>query len=180
MKYLFCMILLSAGSILRAQDQYPSPEYNNYPYFFNKSTKQLVALEKTSATITTKAKALGYGGVSSQYVIEGNASTVKIPGADTTEFIVTGGNAMMDPSQMLSLYPLDASKRQRSAVMMQGKGLLGKNKEAGKISLLVKKNNDRYVLVVPVKLEPGEYAFINIVGGGGMNQTFEAFCFSVK
>jgi hypothetical protein len=94
--------------------------------------------------------------------------------------MVTGGNAMADLSQTLSLYLLGVNKRQRSAVMMQGKGLFGKNKEAGKIAYLVKKINDRYVLVVPVKLEPGEYAFINMLGGGGMDQTYDAFCFSVK
>jgi hypothetical protein len=182
MKYLLCIILLIGSMGLLAQDQYPSPEYANHPYFFDKGTKKLTALEKSSAKMSTKVKALGYGGMSSQYVIEGGSSAVNIPSADTIEFVVTGGNTMMDPSQMFALYPLDANKRQRSAVMMQGKGLLGKNKKAEKISCLLKKVNDKYVLVVPVKLEPGEYAFINTMpsGGSGYDQAYDAYCFAVK
>lgn len=182
MKCLFFLIVLMATNSLRAQDQYPNPEYANHPYFFDKNTKQLTALEKSSAKMSTKVKALGYGGMTSQYVIDGNTSSVNVPVADTTEFVVTGGNQMMDPSQMFSLYPLDANKRQRSAVMAQGKGLLGKNKQAEKISCLLKKINDKYVLVVPARLEPGQYAFINSMpaGGSAMDRTFDAFCFSVK
>ena len=182
MKQLLCIIFFAGAMQVQAQDQYPSPEYANHPYFFDKSNKQLTALEKSSAKISTKIKALGYGGMSSQYVIEGGSSAVNIPSADTTEFVVTGGNQLMDPSQMFSLYPLDAGKKQRAAVLAQGKGLLGKNKQAEKISCLLKKVNDKYVLVVPVKLEPGQYAFINTMpsGGGGMDQTFDAYCFAVK
>ncbi len=168
------------AAMLHAQDQYPNPEFANHPYFFDKSTKQLTALEKSTAKISTKVKALGYGGMSTQYVIEGGTSSISIAVADTTEFVVTGGNAMMDPSQMMSLYLLDACKRQRSAVMAQAKCLLVKKKEAGKISCLLNKINDKYVLVVPMKLEPGEYAFINQVGGSGMDQSYDAYCFSVK
>lgn len=182
MKYLFPLLLLVVAFEVRAQDQYPNPEYANHPYFFDKNTKQLTALEKSSAKMSTKVKALGYGGMSSQYVIDGNTSSVNLPVADTTEFVVTGGNTMMDPSQMFSLYPLDANKRQRSAVMAQGKGLLGKNKQAEKISCLLKKVKDQYVLVVPARLEPGQYAFISTMpaGGSGMAQTFDAYCFSVR
>src|SRR5690349_2345804 len=103
MKYLFSIMLLAGVLRLQAQD-YPSPEYANHPYFFDKGTKQLTALEKSSAKISSKVKALGYGGMSTQYVIEGGSSAVNIPSADTIEFVVTGGNAMMDPSQMFSLY----------------------------------------------------------------------------
>lgn len=180
MKCLLCFILAFSAVALRAQEAYPRPEFANHPYFFNKDTKQLTALEKSSAKIATKVKALGYGGMSTNYVIDGNTSTVNIPVADTTEFVVTGGNTMMDPSQMLSLYLLSANKKQRSAVMAQGKGVFGKKQQAGKISCLLKKINDTYVLVVPMKLEPGEYAFINMMNsGGGMEQSFDAYCFSV-
>jgi hypothetical protein len=177
----FIWFFMIAGT-LKAQDQYPSPEYANHPYFFDKSTKQITALEKSSAKISTKMKALGYGGTSIQYVIDGNTSSLSIPGGDTTEFVITGGNTMMDPSQMLSLYLLDANKKQRSAVMAQGKGLFGKKPEAGKITCLLKKFNDKYVLVVPQKLPPGQYAFINMVGGsgGGMDASYDAYCFMIK
>jgi hypothetical protein len=182
MKYLLCIIFIAGIMRLQAQDIYPSPEFANHPYFFDKGSKQLTALEKSSAKISSKVKALGYGGMSTQYVIEGGSSAVNIPSADTIEFVVTGGNIMMDPSQMFALYELDAKKNQRSAVMAQGSGLLGKNKKKEKISCLLKKVNDKYVLVVPVKLEAGQYAFINTVpsGGGGMDQTFDAYCFAVK
>lgn len=183
MKYLFFIICLATVAGLQAQEQYPSPEYANHPYYFDKTTKQITALEKSTAKIATRVKALGYGGMSSQYVIDGNASAMNIPVADTTEFVVTGGNAMMDPSQMMSLYSLATNKRQRSATLAQGGGLLGgKNKQAEKISCLLKKINDKYVLVVPVKLEPGQYAFINTMpaSGGGMDQSYDAYCFAVK
>ena len=172
-------MLLIAASELHAQDQYPRPEFANQPYYFDKSSKQLTALERSTAKISTRVKALGYGGMSTQYVIEGSTSPVSISPGDTSEFVVNGGNAMMDPSQMMSLYLLDANKRQRSATVAQAKGLFGKKQEAGKISCLLKKVNDYYVLVVPAKLEPGQYAFINMVGGSGMDQSYDAYCFSV-
>lgn len=183
MKYLLSVILLAGTMSTMAQDQYPKPEFANHPYYFDKSSKQLTALEKTTAKISSKMKALGYGGMSSQYVIDGTESSMSIAVADTIEFVVTGGNMMMDPSQMMSLYSLDVSKKQRAAVVSQSKGRFGgKNKQAEKISCLLKKEGDKYVLVVPVKLEPGQYAFINSMpsGGGGMDQSFDAYCFAVK
>lgn len=179
MKYLLCIAWLFAANTARTQDEYPNPSYANHPYFFDKSTKQLTALEKSSAKVSTKVKVLGLGGMSSQYVIEGNTSTVNVPVADTTEFVVTGSSNFADPSQMMSLYMLDVNKKQRSAVMAEAK-YFGKNKEAGKINCLLKKINDKYVLVVPVKLAPGQYAFINSMGGGGMDQQYDAYCFTVR
>lgn len=181
MRYLFPLMLLLAAFTAHAQDQYPNPEFANHPYYFDKSTKQLTALEKSSAKIATKVKALGYGGMSSNYVIDGSASSVTVPVADSMEFVITGGNQLRDPSQMMSLYLLDANKKQRMAAMVQAKGLFGKNKEAGKITCLLKKINDKYVLVVPVKLQPGQYAFINMVGGGGGagGISYDAYCFAV-
>jgi len=182
MRYLFSLLFLVMAFIVRAQDQYPSPEFANHPYYFDKGTKKLTALEKSSAKIATRVKALGYGGMSSNYVIDGNTSSVIVPVADSMEFVVTGGNQMMDPSQMMSLYLLDANKKQRTAVVAQAKGLFGKNKEAGKITCLLKKINDKYVLVVPVKLQPGQYAFINLMGGGGGagDISYDAYCFAVR
>ena len=107
---------------------------------------------------------------------------MSVPVTDSMEFVVTGGNHLMDPSQMMSLFLLDAGKKQRTAVMAQAKGLFGKKAEAGKITCLLKKINDKYVLVVPVKLQPGQYAFINLVGGGGggTEVNYDAYCFAVK
>jgi hypothetical protein len=157
MKCLFSVLLFVAALTVRAQDQYPNPEFANHPYFFDKSTKQLTALEKSAARIATRMKALGYGGMSSSYVIDGNTSSVTVPTGDSIEFVVTGGNQLMDPSQMMSLFLLDANKKQRTAVMSQAKGLFGKKQEAGKITCLLRKINDKYVLVVPVKLQPGQW-----------------------
>lgn len=180
MKSTIFIILLLAASWLRAQDAYPRPEFANQPYYFDKSSKQLTALEKSTAKIASKVKVLGYGGVSTQYVIEGSSASVSIASSDSAEFVITGGNNFMDPSQMMSLYLLDANKRQRTAVLSQSKGLFGKKQEAGKITCLLRKINDYYVLVVPVKLEAGQYAFINLVGGSGMDQSYDAYCFTVK
>jgi hypothetical protein len=182
MKCIVSLLLLVVAFTVRAQDQYPSPEFANHPYYFDKGTKQLTALEKSSAKIATKMKALGYGGMSSNYVIDGNTSSVTVPVADSMEFVVTGGNQIMDPLQMMSLFLLDANKKQRTAVMSQAKGLFGKKQEAGKITCLLKKINDKYVLVVPVKLQPGQYAFINLIGGGGGGTeiSYDAYCFAVR
>lgn len=180
MKYYFSILLLCMANMLCAQDQYPSPEFTNHPYYFDKGTRQLTALEKSSAKISTRVKALGYGGMSQNYVIEGGASAVTVPVADSIEFVVTGGNQMMDPSQMMTLFLLDAGKKQRTAVMAQAKGLFGKKQEAGKITCLLKKINDKYVLVVPVKLQPGQYAFINMMSASGADMTYDAYCFAIR
>src|SRR6266700_2396112 len=104
MKYIYCITaLIISSNLLHAQTSYPKPEFSNLPYYFNKNTQQLVMLEKTTATVKNKTKLLGYGGSSSQYVIDGEKSNVSIQGADSIEFVMAGSGtmSMMDPSQMV-------------------------------------------------------------------------------
>ena len=126
MRYLFSLLLLVIAFSVCAQEQYPNPEFANHPYYFDKGTKQLTALEKSSAKIATKVKELGYGGMSSNYVIEGNTSSVTVPVTDSMEFVITGGNQMMDPSQMMSLYLLDANKKATHGSDGAGKRIIWK------------------------------------------------------
>ncbi|MFI5135763.1 MAG: hypothetical protein ACHQD9_07910 [Chitinophagales bacterium] len=179
----FLMILLALTFVSHAQTQtYPTPEYTNLPYFFDKSSGKLIALEKTTAKMESKTKAMGYGGSEGGYKIDGDKSFVVLKQSDTMEFVMTANSMMnmMDPGQMISLYQLKIEKADRMAVMQENKGMFGKSShDDSKISFLEKKADDKMVLVVPKKLAPGEYSFISMMNmSGGMS--FDAFCFRIE
>ena len=179
---ILCLIPLCSVFAQVTDSLYPSPEYTNQPYYFSKNMKKLLALEKTSARMEQKTKALGYGGSATEFVIVGEKSSIVIEVSDTSEFVLsaTGMFSMMDPSQIFALYALDISGHNREAALQENKGIFGKNKhEESRISYNVKKSGGNLVLVVTKKLSRGQYAFVNLATTG-TDQSLDAYCFTVQ
>jgi hypothetical protein len=179
MKRIYLIVLLFAiGKIVSAQDKYPNPEFANSPYFFDKGNQKLVALEKSSAKMKNKTKMMGYGGSTQEYVVDGAKASVSIKSTDTCEFVMTGMSQMMDASQMITLYNFKSGSKERVAVMQQSGGKFGKDKDnPDKVSFNVKKENDNIIFVL-LRLAPGEYGFVNMMGMSG-GRSFDAYCFHV-
>ena len=93
-------------------------------------------------------------------------------------------DAMMDPSQMISLYAMDSKKGMRKITIQASGGMnpFSKGKDKGgstKYSLSFRKVKDGYFeIVVDKHLPRGEYSFINM-GMGSMDNSSTLFAFGI-
>lgn len=206
MKIFFLSMLLLPSGLLFAQDN-EEGELLNHISYLNKSDKKTTGLEKVTATMKARTKLGGMGGYSNAYVIEGAKSRVSVPSEENLQFVLTrdgdsgegtapdtvinGVNVqemmgeLMDPSRNISLYKMTIEKDTRKAVMQESGGMFSMKMKEGaeKVSFDVRKVKGGYMFVISKKLKPGEYAFIDLMGGGsggGMDQSFTAFCFRVE
>ena len=192
---------------LFAQKSYPIPEYANEIYFVKQdSAITLLRLEKGSSKQEMKVKMMGMGGMDQGYVLEGENSTVRLPGGSGLVFILYTGEgaastnpeadsamkangmdmsmmsnpmaSMMDPNQNISLYSMTTSKGQRKA-LLQSMGLMGKSKKtATKYTLSIKKVKEGYhEMIVDKPLPRGEYTFV--IMSFSMDQSYALFAFAV-
>src|SRR4051812_20275119 len=142
---LFLLVLISFNSLqiyAQTTQKYPTPDYDNEIYFFNKDSAHLSRLEKGSSKIATKTKMGGMGGAESDYTMDGDRSTVRLKTGSKLSFVFFAGDhtktttpeadsAMMasgvsmptgmgdpmsmltDPSRTTSLYNVTSSKGKR-------------------------------------------------------------------
>lgn len=133
----------------------------------------------------TKAKALGYGGTSSGWQIDGKHSKVVLTRSDSVEFVITGFGGSshgMDPSSVITLYKLTVNKKDDREITTMETGGFGSSKTKendDKKDFNVKKVGDKTIFVITGRLQPGEYAFINMMEMG-QDQTVKAYCFRVQ
>jgi hypothetical protein len=203
MKPILFTIFLVISTLLLAQES-EEGELLNHISYVHKADKKTTGLEKVMAKMISKTKLGGMGGFSNAYVIEGSKSSVTISAEENLQFVLTkdsgdgeasvpdtvinGMNVadmmseIMDPSKNISLYKLTTEKGTRKAVMQESGGMFSPKMKDGaeKISFDIRKAKGKYIFVIPKKLKAGEYAFIDMMGGGGMDQTFTAFCFRVE
>lgn len=202
---LSCFLLSSICVV--AQTSYPVPDYSNEIYLAKKdSAITLMRLEKGSSKQEMKVKMMGMGGMDQGYALEGEKSPVRLTNGSNLIFIFfTGGGAssttpeadslmraagmdpammqnpmgsMMDPTQIISLYSMSATKGQRKA-LTQSMGLMGKSKKtATKYTLSIKKVKEGYhEMIVDKTLPKGEYTFVMM--SMSMDQSFSLFAFAV-
>ena len=93
MKYIFLFLLL--GTMFAAAQpkkiSYPTPEYSNEIYSFNRDSGQLSRLEKGTASMKMNNHFGGFGGSSNGYSIEGKTSPVRMKKSEQLYFIFFGG-----------------------------------------------------------------------------------------
>lgn len=157
------------------------PTFLNHVYFW--APDSLVALEKTNGEMKTKMKALGFGGGGSAYLLQGARSAIRIKAADNVRFAVKV-SGMMDPSQMIKLYPLDAQKKTREATISSSGGMFNKSTKnnSGGIEYNVQKSGaDVYLLIPASRLPPGEYGFMNMMQAtsSGTQISYAFFTFGI-
>lgn len=172
MKKIF-LLLLSIVAFARGRAQTtaePNPQFMNTVYYWVADSLQ--ALEKTNGELKNKFRIYGAGGAS--YVLDGPRSMMRIKAGANTRFAVKLGG-MMDPSQMIKLYRFDSQKKSREAAVSQG------NKNV--IDCNVRKSGaDVFVLIPAAPLQPGEYAFQNVMmmnGAGSTHMSYTFFAFGI-
>jgi hypothetical protein len=196
MKKSLLIALLFCVTIAHAQT-YPSPEFSNEVYAYQKNTDSLIRLEKERSKMDTKTKMGGFGGVENSYSIEGERSPVRLSKSPPPSFIFSDGSsskassalsdsimkangvdpamrsridAMGDPSNTVLLYKAESGKGNRKIIMQKVGGAFGgkKMQSADQYSFSVKKIRDGYwELVIDKPLPKGEYAFSVMNMGAG-------------
>lgn len=137
--------------------QIPTVDMINYIYNYNKVNNKVTPLEKSVASMKTKYKLMGYGGVNVVYNVEGNKSSVRINQADSVYFVFnTGGAAVPD----MNLFTLNVNKNSREAISQKISVLKGNTGASNMITYtLTLLKPGLYQLVSSKKLEQGEYFF---------------------
>jgi hypothetical protein len=135
----------------------PDLEILNLIHAWNKGNNQTLALEKTTAQMKSKTKALGYGGVNIVFEVMGDKSPVRLAGSDQTAFLVNTGGSVPDG---FVLYKLSVKKKYREAVSTNVNGVGQMKGSEGVISVNIKSmKNGLYELTPATALAKGEYFF---------------------
>jgi hypothetical protein len=182
-KFLFIALPLCCSTPVPAQNSYPDPPIQDQPYYYDVSTTQLTALEKTTSQLKIKLKLIGLGGGSSTYTISGGQSIAVITAADSMAFVMSGSKAItiLEPSGLISFYKLEADTNQREIILRDTKGLLGSSKSKGgseKIEYTIKRDGDKVIFILNTKPLPGEYGILNMLSM--RDRTVNVFCFHVQ
>ena len=164
----------------------PKLEYMNQLYYYNEAQNKTVALEKTQAAQKTKTKLAGFGGSSTDYIIDGEKSSVRFGSGDKIVFAIKMNSMMsMDVSQSNTLRKFEISNKTRKCNMQQV-GAVGTNPKYNidGIKCQMKELAEGLYLLIPEKpLPPGEYAFISMMAPGSYDDPkspkFGAFAFGI-
>src|SRR5437588_8123822 len=138
---------IAALSLLLAQkplQQYPTPEFNNEIYSFERDSAHVSRLEKGYSKVEAKTKMAGMGGGENGYSLEGSKSSVRLKSGNLSFIFFTGdpssGNSsqadsamkangmdpsmmgdatsfLNDPSQTTALYSVNADKDSRKITL---------------------------------------------------------------
>jgi hypothetical protein len=150
-------------SIANAQTSKPPvPEVLNEIRYYQETDNSLKPLEKTTARYVTKSKALGYGGVTINFVLDSDRSPIRFVSAERMTFIVAMADGTGDPTGWFTLYKATVKKGKRSGNFGDYKvfGKSSGNKEV--VSYRVKKIGTQVYEIIPdTKLDKGEYFFAN-------------------
>lgn len=180
--FVILALTLWAGAASAQTGKPPVPTTLSEVTHYRKSDNSLQPLEKGKAEFVTKSKGMGFGGAATNFVLEGDKASIRIGAADTVSFIVALGDGMGDPSAWFSLFRVDVKKGKRVANYVNTKVYGGKSGSGdGIISFTVRKLGDQAYEIIPsVKLEPGEYFFVNrgTLGNYG-GKGADAFAFGI-
>jgi len=167
------------SAVAPVSDDIPAPALIGQLYQYDKEKNSVTPLEKTSATLKTKSKMLGYGGTSVLYTIDGAKAACRIPAGHAINFLVdAGGGAASD----YTLYKLAVNKGTRQATTQKvgGVGAVfsgGSVMNGGEtIPFNVARVKDGIYQITPSKpLDSGEYFFAAKVTTTGGSMDVYAF-----
>lgn len=154
MKKIITVLFLMATIILYSQN-YPTPDYNNTPFFYN--GKELVELEAVQFVVGGRPK--GLTGAEAAIYLNGSSSNVKVD-KDSARFIVKL-DPNVDPRTLMDLNKAtsNAHSGKREFVVYK-KGLVTAEQVNNTTEISFKKIADGvYIVTSKVPLVEGEYFF---------------------
>ena len=159
---------------LPAQDTPPKiaePEFNMVFFSLDSVTGALTALERKQANTQAKVRALGYGGVNGLTVFKGESSSIRFKEGQKVEFVFRMDSPGIDPSMLVTLEVLKASKGNRELKTMQARMFWGKTGstvgESSKGLNFAKYGEHSYRCSPAEALPKGEYALMSKSGAEG-------------
>ena len=146
----------------------PEPEIIGAVYFYDAAHK-LMALEKSTATMRTHTKALGYGGAQTTFEIDGDKSKVRINSGNAPAFIVNTGGGTGDG---FVLYKVETKKGKRQAIAATFSSFSGMKGSKGIMPVDVKMVKPNIFQLIPsATLDKGEYFFAGKSAGNALSST---------
>ncbi|MCO5249727.1 MAG: hypothetical protein M9887_12355 [Chitinophagales bacterium] len=172
-------MLWSYATIVSAQSLIP--DFKNQPYAIN-GGDHLLKLEKQTVEMKTKAKGMGYGGVSSYINLIPNASPVVLDGSNVNFVIKTDDD--VDPETLFYITKCKTNNKSRQVEMQRTSafaayGAGGKSTKKDQVSYEIEKIQDNVYKIVIGNLEAGEYAFINTAQGASGSSSI-VYAFGIK
>ena len=154
--FLFVMGFGGFASGTLSAKEYPIPEFLNKPAYYNEHDASLVSLERSPYQPLVKARALGLGGGTAGFFLEGPASPVRITASANLEFMlkVTPG---VDPETILDLGQFTIKDGKRIFITTKIKLLSADSTSYAKIPYGIKKTSEGVYLLSMSNLKPGEY-----------------------
>lgn len=139
-------------------------EFINHPYYKGHP------LEKHTAKLSVKVRAMGYGGADSYLQIRGNKSKLNIPNRDSVYFHIKMDGAIIGN---LSLYKSELTNNARRVKYYKQRTFSGADVGGDPISYNVSpEGNGIYKIIPSFVLEDGEYMFIIQGLSSGMGDAF--------
>ena len=175
---LFLATTLSLAFHVNAQN-IPAPEFKNKVMYVNNGT--LAELEKTDMATSLKTGMTGHSEVN--LVADGPKASISHSGGSTDQYVVKIEPGI-DPSTVVELFRLEASKKKRKVLVAEMSMGKDKSVKLDKVQLNFTKVSDGVYAMTTSQLESGEYAFmvnrpnISILGAAN-SQTIIGYCFSV-
>lgn len=137
------------------EKQYPLPEFNDKPFYYNPSSNELIELEQSQYNTLTKAT--GLGTARSGFFIKGISSSVRIQYTPNQNFIVRVIPGA-DPKAVLDLVAYSLKSDMRVLIVSKANAWSGSSSTSyDKINYQVRKIADGVYLLTVNDLQPGEY-----------------------
>jgi len=109
MKNSFVIMLSVIGIFIAKAQQYPIPDFDNVPYYYDESTNSLSQLEKANYHVETKAK--GLWGSEIVIVIPEAAAKLRFSNTKKVQFIIHFDDPRKEPSTLYTLIPLTVNTK---------------------------------------------------------------------
>jgi|GEM_PF-7053280 len=167
-------LLILSLNCFSQEKTYPTPDYDNAPFYYNLQTNQLTELEAIQYTIGSRPK--GAFGAESALYIEGKTSVMKI-NKDSANFIVKL-KAGVDPRTLMDLDRTKVNENSgKREYLIYKKGAFTGESVNQPIELGFKKIGEGIYLVTPkATLTSGEYFFSLLEN----TKSKIVYCFSIN
>ena len=110
-----CLLMLVCHSVFGQESKkVQEPQYVGIISFLNSDTGELLALERQTPMVQTKAKAFGFGGAKRTMEINGEKSPNRITMGQQLIFIVRVVDVHQDPAGTIALMPFQSKNGKRA------------------------------------------------------------------
>lgn len=164
MRLLILLLIFTALSNFSFAQIKTDPEFSGRPYILLQDNT-LASIERSDANIDVKMPGIGYSGSETYYSAYKPKSSTRLLKNSNPKFIIKLEGVNTDPADVL-LLSKGSSKKDRRQFLRSKMSMGGKSVDVSSsfVKLEFKKVKDGiYQIILPESIEPGEYAFMQIL-----------------